>query len=197
MIRDDISDNLIYLLRDRMGLAAPNALLSILEEKKILGGTNFIRGAYRCVCFSEAPIGKLAYILAEPSVNGIRYKPFGIIVNKKWLYDKGGRPVIYQPDSEFELLCEEQRFRHVRYEPGVVDFTWEREWRIRINELEIDFDFATVVVPNRDWEDWLKIKHEENIRRFNPRTVVRQSWHYLVLEDLGIPVEGIEQPPND
>ncbi|HLE18050.1 MAG TPA: hypothetical protein VI728_07170 [Syntrophales bacterium] len=188
MIRDDVSDNLIHLSKDTTDLTAANALLSILKEKKLRGGSTFIKGAYTCVCFSEAPIGKLAYILAEPSVNGIRYKPFGIMVGKKWLYERGGRPVIYQPDAEFELLCEGQRFRHVRYEPDKVDFTWEREWRIKTDELELNPDITTVVVPNRDWEDWLQKQHEaRNMRRslllhglFGPRSVVKQPWHYLV-----------------
>ena len=92
MIRDDVSDNLIHLSKDTTDLTAANALLSILKEKKLRGGSTFIKGAYTCVCFSEAPIGKLAYILAEPSVNGIRYKPFGIMVGKKWLYERGGAP---------------------------------------------------------------------------------------------------------
>ena len=31
-----------------------------------------------------------------------RYEPFGIGVKKEWLYEKGGRPVIYSSDEEYE-----------------------------------------------------------------------------------------------
>jgi len=57
---------------------------------------------------------------------------------KSWVYDRGGRPVIYGPWSDFGILPEELRWRHVRYEPTgeqVIDFTWEREWRMRCDEL--------------------------------------------------------------
>lgn len=201
MIRDDISDKLIHLVRDTSYQSAANSFLSILKEQRLRGGTNYIRGAYTCVCFSEAPIGKLAYLLAGPSETEIRYKPFGIMVDKKWLFEKGGRPVIYQPDNEFDLLCEEQRFRHVRYEPGMIDFTWEREWRIKTNELELNPDITTVVVPNRQWEDWIKKRHYATIvghtliaEGLLEPTIVKRPWHYLVLEDLGIPLTDVEEP---
>ena len=57
-------------------------------------------------CFSEAPLSKLAQILANPSAHGMRYKPFGVMVSKSWLFERAGRPVIYQPESEFDLLHE-------------------------------------------------------------------------------------------
>jgi len=59
---------------------------------------------------------------------------------------------------------------------------------IKTDELELNPDITTVVVPNRDWEDWLQKQHEaRNMRRslllhglFGPRSVVKQPWHYLV-----------------
>ena len=39
--------------------------------------------------------------------------------------------MIYQPEADFDLLPQELRWRHVRFEltgEQVVDFTWEREW---------------------------------------------------------------------
>jgi hypothetical protein len=135
MIRDDISDKLVHLTRGKTAQAAANDFLSILEDKKIVGGTGGIKGQYRCVCFSEAPLQKLASILSQYSAQGMRYKPFGIMVSKTWLFEKGGRPIIYQSDREYKQLPKELQYRHVRYEPnnGVV-FTWEREWRICIDD---------------------------------------------------------------
>jgi hypothetical protein len=140
----------------------------------------------------------------------MRYKPFGVMVSKSWLFSQGGRPVIYQPDEEFELLHESQRFRHVRYEPNApspdrrVDFTWEREWRILIDELPLVPDQTTVVVPTRVWEEWFQGKHMEGVSRralvtsglIGPKSVTKQPWHFIVLEDLGVPIPAVA-PPKD
>ena len=204
MIRDDLSDKLIHLTRGESDQSAANNFLSILQSKTLKGGTSCIKGKYQCVCFSEAPVGKLSYILANPSVHGMRYKPFGIMVSKEWLFLKGGRPVIYQPDEEYEFLHESQKFRHVRYEPNNdVDFTWEREWRILTSNLEIDPNCTTVVVPNRSWEEWFQNRHTAKLSRsafaigsIGPKSVSKQPWHFMVLEDLGVPVPSID-PPKD
>jgi len=95
MIRDDISSKLVHLTRDVSDRAAADALVSIVAERKLRGGTTCIKGNYRCVCFSEAPLSKLTHILASPGATGMRYKPFGVMVDKNWLFVRGGRPVIY------------------------------------------------------------------------------------------------------
>ncbi len=195
MIRDDLSDKLIHLTRGSHDRAA-EAFRAILEEKRLLGGAGCIKGGFRCICFSEAPISQLSRILAKPMVHGMRYAPFGVMLDKAWLFDRGGRPVIYQSDSEFQLLHDNHKYRHVRYEPANnVDFTWEREWRILIDELPLDPDIATVVLPNRDWERKLLKPHEDRIWRRAaaniggiPSGLIKQPWHFIVLEDLGVPI---------
>jgi len=118
------------------------------------------------------------------------------MVSKSWLFQQGGRPVIYQANDEYDLLPEKLKFRHVRYEPSKgIDHTWEREWRIRTEELHLDPNSTTLVVPSRDWEEKFKDQHtneqksagllfEENgwlyIQKF--------PWHFIVLEDLGVDV---------
>ena len=92
-----------------------------------------------------------------------RYSPFGVIFDKKWVFDKGGRPVIYQPDSDFDILPETHKWRHVRYEPTAeepIDFSWEREWRIQTDELLFDPSVAVLVVPDQDWANILIGEHE-------------------------------------
>src|SRR5436190_24168723 len=109
MIRDDLSDKLVHLTRGATDQAAADAFLSIVKERKVRGGSGCIKGGFRCVCFSEAPVSKLSHILANPSAHGMRYRPFGVMVDKTWLFSRGGRPVIYQPDADYELLHENQR----------------------------------------------------------------------------------------
>jgi len=48
--------------------AAFSKFNSILNEKQLRGGTGYIKGGYTCVCFTESPISKLSYILANPDL---------------------------------------------------------------------------------------------------------------------------------
>jgi hypothetical protein len=132
---------------------AVEVLAEILNGNQLKGGTRGIRGGYRCVCFTETPL-RFVYPLI-PHVEG-RYEPYGIAVRKKWLFDCGGRPVIYQPEDEMQYLDPAIRFRHAKYqprvdeavwEPGSADFTWEREWRVQTDSLAIDKGTVIALVP--------------------------------------------------
>jgi hypothetical protein len=204
ILRDDLSARLVHLTRGDT-LTAAVGFFQIVRERRLRGGTTDIRGGFRCVCFSEAPIGKLAHLLADPSVEGMRYKPFGVMVDKAWLFAHGGRPVIYQPESEYTLLHESQRYRHVRYEPPETDHTWEREWRVRIDELPLDPAAVTLVVPTRKWERWFQAQHVAMLSRramllgmVGPKEVAEFPWHFTVLEDVGVDIAiDVETPPGD
>jgi hypothetical protein len=136
----------------------------------------------------------------------MRYKPFGVMVDKEWLYAKGGRPVIYQTGAEFDMLPDEFKYRHVRYEPDInIDHTWEREWRIREEVLNLELDRTTFVVPTREWEMHFLEQHEAMLRRrgaaafaggLGPREVTRFPMHFIVLEDLGVDFDSVAPPPS-
>jgi hypothetical protein len=141
--------------RIMMSAHAGAVLEKIAREGRLIGSNGYIRGGYRCVCFSETPISEIPTVLRlaqHAAEEGLRprYEPYGVAIPKEWLFAQGGRPVIYQPDDEFDLLPEEMKYRHVRYEPGRVDFTWEREWRIRTDELKIDPEHTLFVLPTAD-----------------------------------------------
>ncbi len=134
---------------------AGNILFKILREGFLKGSSGFIRGNHQCVCFTEAPISEVAALFKLASYmrenDRPRYEPYGIAVRKEWLFSQGGRPVIYQSDAEYENLSEELKWRHARYEPNNgIDFTWEREWRIRTSSLTLDPKHTLVVVPTVD-----------------------------------------------
>lgn len=149
--------------------SAMSVLENVLSERRLVGSNAYIRGGHRCICFTEAPIGevvslfKLAELAAEDGLRP-KYEPYGVAVTKEWLFAQGGRSVIYQPDAEYNFLPENIRYRHVRYDPGAgIDFTWEREWRVRADELRLDPKNTLVVVPssaeafdimfnNADWQ---------------------------------------------
>ena len=199
MIRDDLSNKLIHLIRGDTVEDAFGKFQSILNEGKLRGGTGYIKGNYRCVCFTETPISKLGYVLANPDVANMRYRPMGIMLDKKWVFEQGGRPVIYQPTSDYEKLPEELRYRHVCLEldrPGTpVDLTWEREWRLHKDELPLPIESTTVILPARYWRDVLVEAHMDEIQgqvqvlgKNATLAVTPYPWHIIVLEDLGIPI---------
>jgi hypothetical protein len=69
-------------------------------------------------------------------------------VSKKWLFAQGGRPVIYDHPKVFDSISEDQKYRFVPYDPEKgVDFTWEREWRIKTDYLRLDPKETLIVVP--------------------------------------------------
>jgi hypothetical protein len=137
-------------------------LRGILRDGRLLASGRFIRGCYRCLCFTEAPLAAFAtgFVAQFPFT---RYSQFGLMFEKNWIFERGGRPVIYEPDSDFDLLPEDLRWRHVRFEQTgqkVIDWTWEREWRIRCNELPFSPSDVAVVVSNEEWARKLRRIHD-------------------------------------
>jgi hypothetical protein len=158
--RPDMCDYLIHFTRGGPAADAFDRFRAVVSECRLEGSSGKVRGAYPCVCFSEAPL-PLPDGLVNPESYS-RYSPFGVLFEKQWIFDQGGRPVIYQPDAEYDLLPDERKWRHVRYEPPSVDFTWEREWRVQCTELSFDPGIACLVLPSEDYVDALVADHEES-----------------------------------
>lgn len=159
MSRPDISDKLIHFTRGRDEEEAYWNLCSIIQDRAIRGGNlrDLIKGGYNCVCFTETPLSALKLGFLD-NLDRTRYQPFGVMYEKAHVFLQGGRPVIYQSDSEFYELPENKRWRHMRYEPvvippatNVIDFTWEREWRVQCESFEVRPSSAILVFPNRHW----------------------------------------------
>lgn len=187
MIRDDVSDRLIHLTRGSAEDPKKNReeaienLKSILFEGALNGGNGFIKGKFNCVCFSEAPVSKLPYILANARVHKFKYSPYGVMVEKRWFYEQGGRPVIYGPAEDYEMLPDVLKYRYVQLrlgKPYDIDFSWEREWRAKTDKLALDPARTTIVLPDRSARDVFA-------------DTLKDKWHYLVLSDLGVPIEAL------
>jgi hypothetical protein len=144
---------------------AETVLEQILTDAALRGGDGFIKGGHKCVCFTEAPLVEMVSVFASVAVAGqpdaLRYEPYGIGVRKEWFFHQGGRHVIYQPDNEYERLPEPMRWRHCRFEPPDIDFTWEREWRIATEALRLDPRQTRVFVPNQAIADRFSERHRE------------------------------------
>jgi hypothetical protein len=190
MIRFDITSTLIHLTREIDKSSAEDIFDKIVNEGKIIGSRKAIRGGYKCVCFSETPISAIGQIIAQEDKE-FRYGPFGFIFTKEYLFNLGARPVIYQPESDYNLLPDELKYRHVRYEPTSPDWTWEREWRLKTDELTLDPKNVTLIVKDREKVDKIK---KQKLSGIDPLSIATDGyrsskkliWHFISLEDLGL-----------
>ena len=171
LVRRDVSDLLFHFTRNihpqnikikiadnaEMGMSgsASGVLRKILYEGKLQGSSRWTYGV-STVCFTEAPIQEFNSVFSLVAIAAShdqrpRYEPYGIAVSKKWFFAQGGRPVIYDHPDTFAEYPESQRYRYVPYDPtSGVDFTWEREWRIKAESLVLDPKYTLVVVPTSD-----------------------------------------------
>lgn len=146
---EDISNQIYPKDRDVLTI-----LKKILQEGKLLGSSKWIANGSKCVCFTEAPIQEFAALfslvkIAADKKQRPRYEPYGIAVRKDWLYEKGGRPVIYDNKELFDTLPAALQYRHVLFDPqNGIDCTWEREWRICREELLLEPEHTLVIVPD-------------------------------------------------
>lgn len=138
-----------------MSASAGGVLSKILHEGSLRGTSDWTYG-FNTVCFTEAPMQEFNYIfslvaLASTRQERPRYEPYGIAVSKTWLFQRGGRPVIYDHPDTFDQYPQEQQYRFVPYDPtNDLDYTWEREWRIQSDSVELDPKQALVVVPTAE-----------------------------------------------
>lgn len=190
MIRGDLSERLIHLTRDLEGISGQERFYKILNSQQILGSSKSILGGYKCICFSEAPISALGQIIAKKDPD-IRYSPYGFMFTKEYLYNLGARPVIYQSAEEYYLLKDELKYRHVSFDLSKdkkVDWTWEREWRLKKEMLSISPNDVTLIIPTREIEEKLKDENHKNNSQMAIAEIPishRFDWHFIVLEDLG------------
>ena len=103
-----------------------------------------------CVCLTESPKDLLSSDILY-DITGNKYKPFGFIFSKEALYEKGARPVIYQPKEELNLLDETIHWRHATLDfTKEINYSWQREWRINKN-LNVSFDNSVILLPSKEW----------------------------------------------
>lgn len=162
--RNDITSRLTHLTKgDTLEQAFEN-LLQILNDKKLIGSvteTGFIIGRTPAVCFQEAPLNAIAENLRyeqkmrQGTDNPVRYRAFGIRFDKQFIYNRGGRPVIYEKrDLMKEMLPEDEYWRIVNYDMSdpkhIIDWSHEREWRIPGN-LEFEYTNIEVLVTSNKY----------------------------------------------
>lgn len=151
--RTDISAYLTHLTREQSNLEDVDVLIKILKERKLLGsGRNgFVKGT--AVCFQDAPLSGIAQnILHEENMRKdfggkVRYRGVGLMLPKPYVFNQGGRPVIYEDKEIASELFSNVNWRVVTMNfngpENIVDWSHEREWRI---EGDFEFDLSKVYV---------------------------------------------------
>ena len=166
LVRRDVGDLLFHFTRGdppswkeihghrfNMSITASQRLDKILREGALKGSSKWTYGI-DTVCFTEAPIQEFNSLFALASIatedgHRPRYEPYGVAVSKKWLFEQGGRPVIYDHPSASKHYPRELLHRFCPYDPdGGIDYTWEREWRIGSTALQLDPKHTLVIVPS-------------------------------------------------
>jgi hypothetical protein len=97
------------------------------------------------------------------------------MIKKDWLFRLGGRPVIYGTYDELNELPASWQWKTVKFDPlssPPVDFTWEREWRIKIDELSFTSKDVSVIVPDQNSAEKIYDLFIE------PQIDAREYWEY-------------------
>lgn len=171
--RSDLTTELVHLTKPRKleKKDALDVLFEILDSKKLIGSTTssgFIVGNTPAVCFQDAPLTAVGQncwfeqtFRNENEWAKLRYVPVGVIIKKKLVFNKGGRPVIYdKKDSAKSYLPEAQWWRIVNFDLGssdnIVDWSHEREWRLP-NQLEFELtDVVLLFANNSQVQEFIK-----------------------------------------
>ena len=165
--RSDLSSQLVHLTRSTVsdeGKVGPvDVLTKILLDCHISASTTtsgFIVGDIPATCFQDAPLYAVAQnIYAEEQYREavddakVRYVGVGLMFNKVTVYQRGGRPVVYEDTERAKaMLPEDEWWRIVRFnladEDNIFDWTHEREWRVP-GGFDFELDEVTVVLPSK------------------------------------------------
>ena len=180
-LRTDISDWVVHYTQGQPA-DARKSLSKILDG----GLKDFGTG----ICFTESPIREFSSIFQVfQRYPNPRFSPFGVAVRKDWLFQKGGRPVIYLPESERQYLQEPIAHLFEAYEPNKRDFTWQREWRLKVPLLSLSKEDTLVIVPSDDEAhgllyDWDVDVEYEGPGEFSYWPYKDVRWHYVTLNDI-------------
>ena len=115
------------------------------------------RGA---VCFQNTPLSSIAQAVysellqfertvQESGTPKIRYFGAGLSFEKKYMFDQGARPVIYEETScAKKFLDKNEWWRIVKLDlsdaDNLIDWTHEREWRVP-DSFKFSLDKATLI----------------------------------------------------
>lgn len=118
------------------------ALAQIVSQRRLVASDRAIRQGHRVVSFTAVPLAEISQLRVFRSHRGRwDFDPYGICIRRRWLEERGAKPVIYTGNSDWKRLpdAEQPFFQYVRHldstktpgdmrTPGI-DWSLEREWR--------------------------------------------------------------------
>ncbi len=173
-------------------------LRSIVEMQLLLGFELPGTGA-SAVCFTEATAEGCSWL-----IRARRYTSCGIAFSKRYLFSKGGGPVLQVRGDEWASVAswpDELRARAVRLWPGATpergeqlpwwlegrsEWLYEREWRVATPGGQLEFDpaeIAFLVLPSEEHlRTWVA-----QIHRTTPDLASQlASARYVVIDSAGV-----------
>jgi len=171
--RSDLSEWLVHFTQGTSEDAG-KTLAKIIEDGCLVSSTTV-----PVICFTEAPLNQFQQLFTHvfSAYRKARLAPYGVAVRKRWAFEHGGRPVIYGPPNEKDLLPASMRWRHVDFTPEY-DFMWMREWRIPTARMELDPTEALVVVPNEDAAWGLTHEMGQELEYDGPGEYISADWSW-------------------
>jgi hypothetical protein len=166
--RSDLSIYLTHLTKPTSNLNSVDVLLKIINEKCIKGSTDsgFIMGDDPAVCFQDVPLYGVSQNIYHEAQNydllgkKLRYTANGISFLKRGAYLKGARPCIYEKKEVAKnMLPSSEWWRVVSFDltsrEDIVDWSHEREWRIKGN-FDFELKDATVILShNKEYTEFV------------------------------------------
>jgi hypothetical protein len=183
--RSDLSSYVFHMTKPSGELSSIDVLLKILKERNLIGSNSngFIGGRNKAVCFQDVPAYGLSQNVFHEQKNRaslgdkIRYKAIGVAFPKKYIYFKGGRPVIYERKEVARgLLPENEWWRIVDFDLGnpdnIVDWTHEREWRVK-GDMTFKLSEVTVILTMQStYKKFVETVDDDLLKRIGGITVL-------------------------
>jgi hypothetical protein len=133
------------------GHSALETLAQMLSERRILASSKVVRGAQAVISWTSRPPGELSSIRRwNPTLIRWTFEPYGIAVKRRFLKDRGAKPVIYITEARYQKLSPLERFRFQLHEPTRCSWKDEREWRLLgdLNLQDITLEEVFVFIPS-------------------------------------------------
>lgn len=215
-------ENLISILKDKH-LFAKN--FECLFTNKLNNQNDNIKNQFKTTSFTETPLDKL-HLLTSIAKRKKEFQPYGLIFNKSLIKTSGGNPVFYLHSENREIT----KYLWEKYDEfiadpkshknfpkfgsrvnfikdNVIDFYWEREWKV-CGDLEFRYDdLVAIICPEHEQ---LKLRshliglafneslnpdyskepyHDENGEYYPPKNLTEYFLMKLVLIDINWSLE--------
>lgn len=126
------------------------SLERILLQQRLIATNNFRRGDLSTVCFSAKPLRQLLGMRRYQShIGRWDWEPYGIMIRREWLLERGVREVKYISHQEAKKRSPIELAYSQIVNSDATDWSVEQEWRLEgdLRLAEIPSSKALVFVP--------------------------------------------------